>query len=195
MTSRRVILVSCVLLLGQAAHAAPAAPPKPVAATPVAASGDCGGTHASDRCLVGHWEMTVDGALEFARKRFPGATVHIPSHVGNTVSLNADGTFSTGEVHSQATAERNGVHADSNMNGQARGRWSAAGGQVNYCADKAHLEGTTTTTVGGNKTTVPVKVQIPPVASHAYVCSGDVFTQTTHMGKAGDITSTYKRIP
>ncbi len=109
--------------------------------------------------------------------------------------MSADGTFATAESSTKATVDKDGMHTESAMTGQASGRWSAAEGKLNFCASKAHFEGTATVSAGGKKTNIPLQPKIPSVATSSYVCAGDTFTQTMHIGKAGDIVSTFKRIP
>jgi hypothetical protein len=166
------------------------------AATTAAAapSNDCGGSHAIDRCLVGTWEMTVDGALEYVRSKLHGAKVNVVSQVGNTMALNADGTFATGEARTTATADKAGMHVESTSVGQASGRWAATGGKVNYCATSIRHEATTTLTIGGKKTVVPTKPVGPTVATYTYTCSGDKLTQVIQVGKTGTMTSAFKRL-
>jgi len=155
---------------------------------------ECGGARAIDQCLIGQWELTVDGALAFAREHFPGRTVTVPTHVGNTLTLNRDGTFTTGQTHVEGDAIDRGVHGHAVMDSQGSGRWSAAHGQVTYCVDQASLTGQVTATARGYSGTAPINAAIPPMATHAYSCSGDTYIQTTQVGRVGTVTSTYNRI-
>jgi hypothetical protein len=138
--------------------------------------------------------MTVDGALEYVRTKLHGAKVNVVSQVGNTMALNADGTFATGEARATATTDKGAMHVESSSVGQASGRWAAAGGKVNYCATSIRHEATTTLTIGGKKTVVPTKPVGPTVATYTYTCSGDKLTQVVQVGKTGTMTSAFKRL-
>lgn len=200
MSVRTTLAVLSLIAAGATAlaAAAPAPPAKPAATTatavPLPPPTDCGGSHAIDRCLVGTWEMTVDGALEYVRTKLHGAKVNVVSQVGNALALNADGTFATGEAHATATADKGGMHVESSSVGQASGRWAATGGKVNYCATSSRHEATTTLTIGGKKTVVPTKTSGPTVATYTYTCSGDKLTQVIQVGKTGTMTSAFKRM-
>jgi len=165
-----------------------------LAVTRTAACEECGGVRAIDECLIGQWELTVDGALAFAREHFPGRAVSVPSRVGNTLTLSRDGTFATGQTHVEGDAVDRGVHGHAVMDSQGSGRWSAAHGQVTYCVDQASLTGQVTATARGYSGTAPISAAIPPMATHAYTCGGDTFTQTTQVGRLGAVTSTYNRL-
>lgn len=138
--------------------------------------------------------MTVDGALEYVRTKLHGAKVNVVSQVGNTMALNEDGTFATGEARTTATADKGGMHVESSSVGQASGRWAASGGKVNYCAISIRHEATTTVTIGGKKRVVPTKTTSPTVATYAYTCAGDKLTQRVQVGKTGSMTSEFKRL-
>ncbi len=204
MSVRATLAVLSLVAAGATALAAAVlTPAKPAttaagaaAATTAAAttSNDCGGSHAIDRCLVGTWEMTVDGALEYVRTKLHGAKVNVVSQVGNTMALNADGTFATGEARTTATADKAGIHVESSSVEQASGRWAAAGGKVNYCATSIRHEATTTVTIGGKKTVVPTKTTGPTVATYTYTCSSDKLTQVIQVGRTGTMTSAFKRL-
>jgi hypothetical protein len=175
-------------------NASAEAAPLQLAVTRTARCEECGGVHQVDQCLIGTWELTVDGAAEFAREHFSRGNVSITSHVGNTITLRSDGTFVTGASHVEAEGSTPEMHGQSYLNGQAAGRWSAAGGTVNYCADSASLAGQLTITSRLGTTTAPLTPTVPSAASHSYTCNGDTYVQTTQVGTVGTVRSTYRRI-
>ena len=61
-----------------------------------ASCAECAGTREIDRCLVATWQMSVDGMEQWMREHIHKATVTGVSQVGNTLTLNSDGTFATG---------------------------------------------------------------------------------------------------
>ena len=158
-------------------------------------SSDCGGSREIDRCLVGNWEMTVDGALAYARSKLQGVKVDMKSEKGKTMSLKADGTFSTGRVEATVTAEKDNTKMASSSVAQASGRWSATTGKLNYCATALQHQSTTTMMIGGKKVIIPVKpAGGPSVATYSYTCAGDKLVQVMMIGK-DSMTSEFRRIP
>jgi hypothetical protein len=168
--------------------------PLQIAGTVTARCESCAGIQEVDECLIGEWELTTDGALEFARQHFPPANVSVPTHVGNTIRLNADGTFSTGASHVEAEGSTGAVHGQAYLNGQAAGRWSSQSGTVNYCADTASLTGRVTVTSRRGGGSAPMNPAVPPAASHAYTCNGNTYVQTTQVGTVGTVRSVYTRL-
>lgn len=175
--------------------APPAAPSAPGATSGTAATGaaaaECG--HEVDQCLVGTWEMTVDGALAYMRTKLKSTAVNVKSETGKTITLNADGTFSTGQARSTVTAESDKLKMKANSVSQASGRWSAAGGKVTYCATQMQHQSSTTMMIGGKKVVLPTKPVGPSAATHSYTCASDKLVQTIAVGK-DSMTSEYKRI-
>jgi hypothetical protein len=161
----------------------------------IARADDCAGTHAVDRCLVGTWKMTTNGTEQWMRAHIPNYHVTRLQTSGNTITLNANGTFATGD--SKVTAQGvtdTGKSATSTMNGQASGVWSAADGKFNLCSRASKMEGTATVTGDGHSTTTAVHPAVPPVSTRAYTCSGNTFTASQPLH--GDtVTSTYTKVP
>lgn len=203
MIFRASVAASCFLLASQSVFAAAAPPaastaPKtstaPTAApTAPAPSGDCLGSHERDACIVGTWQMTVNGAEEWMRAHIKNARVKTTSTSGATVTYSADGTFSTGTAHTQGTADTGKMHAETDMTAQASGHWSTASGKLNACTTSLKQQGTTTIMIGGKKTAIPTGMSGPTTTSQTYTCAGDVMTLTTHMSR-GDMTSSFKRV-
>lgn len=156
---------------------------------------DCGGSHAVDRCLVGQWQMTTNGMDAWRKKHLKNLRATTVKSDGNTITLNADGTFSTGTSHSSAestTADGN-MRASSAMSGQASGNWSAAGGKFNLCVKQSSLQGSTTITAAGKSTTSPIQPTMPAVSTQTYTCAGETFSTTMKL-TGDDVTSTYSKV-
>ena len=159
---------------------------------------ECAATREIDRCLVGTWQMTVNGMQQWMREHIPNFRVTNTSMVGNTMTLNEDRSFMTGASHVSASGEM--IVSDSSARGTARlagrvsGRWSAAGGRFNICPDAGALAGSVTTVVHGRRITVPMNVDPLSPNSSAYVCSGNSLRVTMPMGSTGPITSVYVRV-
>jgi hypothetical protein len=160
------------------------------------ARADCAGTHQIDRCLVGTWKMTTNGMERWMREHVHKFNVTSVSQTGNTITLNADGTFATGA--SNVTVQgvgSGGATGTGHMAAQASGHWSAADGHFNICAaPSSAMNGTATVQQNGHTVTVPVHPTVPPVSSQAYSCSGDTLRTTTPM-RGGSVESIYTKIP
>ena len=155
---------------------------------------DCAGSHVVDRCLVGTWQMTTNGMDAWAKKHLRNFRATNVKASGNTITLNADGSFATGASHVTAQgAMPNGGSASSTMDAQASGAWSAAGGKFNLCAKQSSMQGTTSITQGGHTTTSPVEHAVPSVSTQTYSCAGDTFSTTRKMS-GDDITSIYTKV-
>jgi hypothetical protein len=154
---------------------------------------ECGGSKVVDRCLVGTWEMTTNGMQEWTKKHlrnFHPATVKTSN---NTITLNADGTFSTGASHAEAQGSLgSGATAKSTMDAQASGTWSAADGKFNLCARQSTMQSTTTVTVNGHTSTTPVQHAVPAVTTQSYTCAGQTFSTTTQL-RGDDVVSIYTK--
>ena len=163
--------------------------------TGLARADDCAGTSAVDRCLIGTWKMTTNGTEQWMRAHIRNYHVTSVQTTDNTITLKADGTFTTGNSKVVARGvTASGASGTGTMNAQASGVWSAADGKFNICARASTMEGTTTVTGNGHSTTTPVHPHVPPVSTRTYSCSGDTFTVSQPLH--GDtVVSTYTKVP
>ena len=152
---------------------------------------DCAGSHAVDRCLVGTWTMTHNGAEDWMRRHIRNFHPTAVTTANNTITLNADGTFSTGNSTATASGTNNqGMTATATQQGQASGSWSAASGKFNLCARPSTIK--TTTTVNGH--TAHSQTPLPSVSTQDYTCAGATFS-TTKLMSGDPVTSTYTKTP
>ncbi len=158
----------------------------------------CAAVQEIDRCLVGTWQMTVDGMQQWAREHLPNLKITGTSMVGNTLTLGEDRSFRTGASHVSASGTLRGgdpgIHSTAQLGGQLTGRWSAAGGQLNLCPDAGTVGGTVTTVVHGHAITTPMPVGPLRDYSQAYDCSASTLRVTTPMPRAGAVTSVYTKV-
>lgn len=160
-----------------------------------ASCNECAGTREIDRCLVGAWQMSVDGMEQWMREHIHKATVTGVSQVGNTLTLNSDGTFATGASHVNVQLQGSGgASGQGTLNGSASGRWSAADGHLNMCPDESAMSGTISVTTNGHTTTIPHPAHAMPPSSRVYSCAGSSFTLTTQIGSMGSAVSTYTKM-
>ena len=157
------------------------------------ARADCGGTHTTDRCLVGTWRMTTNGAEQWMRAHIRNFHVNSVSANNNTITLRADGSFATGEsrVRVRGTGS-SGSTGTGTMNAQASGSWSAAGGNFNLCARSSAMAGTATVEGRGRTATTTLHPTMPAVSTRPYTCAGNSFTVSQPI--SGDTTSVYSKV-
>jgi len=167
-----------------------------VQGTMEAGCGDCAGERELDACLVGSWQLTSGGAVEWMRSQGLPAAAHM-SMSDQSITFRADGTYLTGAAHGTMDAPmRDGGRAQGQIHAQAGGRWSARGGQLNLCADMQRLSGYTDfITPEGRRVRVPVPAAGPNVSQHSYSCSaGSLNTITPLPDGAGSIPTGYTRM-
>ncbi len=159
---------------------------------------ECMASREIDRCMIGTWQMTVDGMQVWAREHLPNFRVTEASTEGNTLTLNEDRTFMTGQSHVSArgrmTTPGSTATGTAQLAGQVSGRWSATHGQFNMCPDAGAASGTVTTTIHGRTITTPMPVSPLTPYSSTYVCSGNSLRVTTAVGSVGPVTSIYTRV-
>lgn len=169
-----------------------------IAGTLEAGCQQCAGVREIDRCMLGTWEMTVDGMQQWARENLPNFQVTGTSLVGSTLTLNEDGTFSTGaarvSVTGRTTLPGSSRSATAQIAGQASGRWSAASGRFNMCPDTSAQAGSVTTVVEGRTITVPMNLGPMEPQRSPYVCSASSLRVSIPMAGAGTVNSTYRKV-
>lgn len=182
--------------VGMAASATPIA--LQIAGTREAGCEQCAATREIDRCLIGTWQMTVDGMQQWMREHITQVRVTGTSLVDNTMMLNEDRSFITGA--SQVSAHLETVRSDpratgsGTLHGQISGRWSAARGQFNLCPDAGDMSGTIKVNIHGQTITRPMPVTRLQPSTRSYVCAGNSLRITTSMGSAGTATSVYTKV-
>ncbi len=168
-----------------------------IAAGSAPAWADCLAAPAIDTCLVGSWEQSGGGAAEWMRQNLKMAQpIAAPSN--GTLTFNADGTFSTSKIDSKAEvgAKDATIHATGQMNAQASGRWSAAGGTLTLCMTEVASKGTIELEgAGGHKMKMAMPQMQPADTSMAYGCAGDTLSTTQKMPKNTAMTTSYARMP
>jgi hypothetical protein len=159
---------------------------------------ECAAIREIDRCVIGTWQMTQDGMQQWAREHLRNFRVTEASLENNTLTLNEDRSFITGESHVSAKGEA--VISDSRATGSAQlagrvsGRWSAASGNFNMCPDAGAAVGSVTTVVHGRSITTPMNTGPLRPSVSTYVCSGNSLRVTMQVGTIGPVTSVYTRV-
>lgn len=157
-----------------------------------------GETHI-DPCLVGTWEQTGGGPLEYLRRMGVPFT---RDNMGTLrLSMRDDGTFTSQSVgvNYQVTARtrRGPVTADTigNVRGTA-GRWSAKAGQIRSCFDSGGQPDGKTTVTYPNGKIYNHAMDGPGVGglsgTASYVCTAETLT-TTNPTRYGEMRYTFRR--
>ncbi len=161
----------------------------------------CGGG-ALDECLVGRWQLTGGGAVEWMRRELPpGIELPRAEHAGGGVTFQADGGYRGGATDWSATFTQQSRRGVGRLDGQATavgsGRWSAEDGLLTLCPAHETLSGQATATFpDGTRARLPV--QAPPPSGPLtlrYSCAGDTATTTLEIpGARTPMVSTYTRV-
>ncbi|WP_395645631.1 hypothetical protein [Terricaulis sp.] len=146
-----------------------------------------------DRCMIGTWEMTTNGAEQWMRENVPNFRVTGLSAADNTLTLNPDGTFFTGAARTHAAGESDRASGEANMTGQATGRWATSGGALTLCYDSGSASGTVTVRQRGGSATAPFSATPPPTWTTPYQCTSSTLTQQVPMGSRGPVNNIYTR--
>lgn len=165
----------------------------------IACNNCLGGETQIDACLVGVWEQSGGGPLEYLRRM--GVPFSRDNMGSVRITMRDDGSFTSQRVGMdyQVTARTNRgpMTADTvgTVNGTA-GRWSASGGQIRSCFDSGgQPDATTTVTIGGK--TRSFKSPNAGVAgisgTASYQCTADTLT-TTNPTRYGEMRYTFRRV-
>jgi hypothetical protein len=159
-------------------------------------------TRAIDRCVVGTWEQTGGGPMDYIRNiGIPQVTRDAMGKL--VLSMSDDGTFVSRGVPIDYQIQIQGNDGDvitSDAFGDIQGtngRWSAEGGEIAACFDGGgESSATTVTTVRGHTMVIPHSgggvAGINGAAS--YTCSDTTLTTSTPMSGGGAMTYTFRRL-
>lgn len=112
-----------------------------------AAGPDCAGSNSTDRCIVGVWQKTGGGAVEWMRRNMPpGISIPHAADSGGIIRFAPDGHYWTAPYSNELIIQiesADGIERyEGNGVAQSAGYWSAAGGRINMCADEQAFAGT-----------------------------------------------------
>jgi hypothetical protein len=158
---------------------------------------DCKESPSVDNCLVGTWQQTGGGAVEWMREHMKMAQVKVTANNAK-ITFNADGTFATSKVDATAevTSEDAPMQAIGQMSSQGSGQWSAADGKLTLCMTAVAGQGTIEFKGPDGKTTsMPMPQMQPADATMDYTCAGDALSTVLPMPMGSTMTTTYARVP
>jgi hypothetical protein len=168
-----------------------------VAFVPQAALADCQGSHAVDRCVVGTWKMTQNGAQIWMEENIHGAHLHSIQASNNTVTFSADGTFQTGQVDIEARVVDDGraSSASAHLQAQSSGTWAAHDGHLDMCPTHTVQSGSLNLKdAHGHAITAPMARVPQRNGVVSYTCGGSTMTITQPMPRNTVATSIYAKL-
>jgi hypothetical protein len=153
-----------------------------------------------DACLVGKWEMTGGGPMEWLSRRM--GTIRFTRNNNTTlrITLNDDGTFqgeSVGLDYQTTTPDRDGpITADARARtSSTSGYWSAQAGVMRACDNGVSARGTVTVQKRGKTKTVPTSMAHGPTNGETrYTCSASTYTSSTRMHDGSNMEYRFRRI-
>lgn len=154
-----------------------------------------------DRCMVGTWEQTGGGPMEFLRRQgIPQVTRDAMGRL--VMTLRDDGTYSTRSVplDYQITIPDDEMPVISDAVGTvgaSSGRWSGEGGVLMACIDEdAGATAMTTTVIQGHPIQMPHRSwgMAGTGGSTSYTCDDTTMTTSAPMGNGQNMTYTFRRL-
>jgi hypothetical protein len=157
-----------------------------------AGCGSCADVVETDACLVGTWQMTGGGPVEWMRSRGVPGTYTTSNE---TLTFRRDGSYITGVLQGAAAAERRGMIVRGGMAAQASGRWSARGATLNMCNDMQANAGRVITESRGATARMDFGSMPTRSSQLRYVCSADSLSTEMDMPRgAGTMSTQYSRV-
>lgn len=161
----------------------------------------CGGTDVIDTCIVGTWQETGGGPIEWMQQVMQRPTVIEGQRRNVVTTYESDGTFSTAtltaELRETWQAGDGEAHGEGHVTRKSSGRWSAQEGQLNRCIDARRLQGQVTITApDGNSYDIAVPTpRVSGPRSARYTCSeASMETTVTYPGIPVPMVTRYSRV-
>ena len=154
---------------------------------------------AFDRCLVGTWQFSAGGPVEWLRRQM-GPDVAISMNTSSVPSM----TFYRNGSFDAAIVDIDGVVSVDEGYGSiigsigSGGRWSTSDGTLHICEDTLNPNGTVTVEVSGFTETSALASMVGPgtMMSLDYSCSGDLLiTELRFPGITDPMVTNYTRAP
>lgn len=152
--------------------------------------GSCGGSRASDRCLVGTWRQSGGGPVEHLRRTLPPEIFDRIASSAQQMVFHADGRFESGIASASIGAASRGVRYDGQGRFNSSGRWSANGDTLTFCPDVQDVRGRIEIQAGDERGTMAVPPAPARPTVSTYSCSATSLTTHVPMGRSGGTMST-----
>ena len=149
----------------------------------------CAGSRELDACLVGVWQMTGGGPIEWMRAQ--GVPIIHADPGTRIVRFGDDGIYFTQAFPVQLTMQMDDKIAEGvGAALPAAGRWSITEGRLAVCQDMGGMSGTVTM----DGITLPVAVAGGGTMVGGYSCSRTTLQTTNDIGHGSPMTTTYSKI-
>lgn len=153
-----------------------------------------------DACLVGKWEMTGGGPMEWLSRRMGNTRFTRNNNTTLRITMNDDGTFHgelVGLDYQTTTPDRDGP-----ITGDARARttsvsgyWSAKDGVMRACDNGMSASGSITMQKRGISKTAPVSIASGPMSGELrYTCTATTYTSNTRMHDGSNMEYRFRRL-
>ncbi|MBI1418173.1 MAG: hypothetical protein GC146_13205 [Limimaricola sp.] len=153
----------------------------------------CAGSDAVDACLVGTWQMTGGGPVEWMKSQ--GLPITHATEGPRIVTYLSSGAYGTEPVSGTLDmADDRFTSHGAGATTVATGRWSAAEGTLNICQDSGGLTGQVRVTTDAGSHTMPVSKPGAGTISMAYSCAGDSLQTSMHFPGLPDMVTEYGKI-
>lgn len=153
----------------------------------------CAGSNAVDACLVGTWQMSGGGAIEWMKAN--GIPITRSRSGPRIVTFRGDGAYGTEPFDLTLTVR------EGDMVGQgegymtvAAGRWSAGDGALNICQDSGAMSGEVTVTTPRHSGTMPISQPGTGQLIQRYSCSGRSLSTSLHFAGMSPMNTEYTKI-
>lgn len=161
----------------------------------------CGGSNAIDACIVGSWQETGGGPIEWMQKVMQRPRLLEGTRRNVITVYESDGTYATAPLSAELTViaetNRGDMRGDSQAVSQTAGRWSAEDGQINLCQDQLRFRGKLKATSPDGMTTIhelPIS-RTPETVTMRYACSeSNLETTLTIPGVPEPMVTQYSRL-
>jgi hypothetical protein len=153
-----------------------------------------------DACLVGKWEMTGGGPMEWLSTRMGSTRFTRNNNTTLRITMNDDGTFSGESVgldYQTTTPDRDGpITGDARARtSRSSGYWSAKDGVMRACDNGVSASGSVTVQKRGISRTVPVTMNNGPTNGETrYTCTATTYTSTTRMHDGSNMEYRFRRL-
>jgi hypothetical protein len=153
-----------------------------------------------DACLVGTWEMTGGGPMEWLSRRMGSTRFTRNNNTTLRITMNDDGTFSGESVgidYQTVTPHPKGpIVGDAQARtSRVSGYWSAKDGVMRACDNGVSARGTVTVQTRGITKTVPANVnQGPTNGETRYTCTATNYTSRIQMHDGSTMEYRFRRV-
>lgn len=161
----------------------------------------CAESKEVDACLVGSWQQTGGGAIEWMRRHMPpGATIPVNDSGPQIMILRDDGTYFTLPFSQRNVIVMQGRDGPTTADGtgsvqMATGKWSISDGKLAFCQETGGLSGSAEVTTPRTESTMSFGSPGAATIKQSYSC-GETSLQTSQSipGISDPITTQFNKI-